>query len=112
MALFRNGMTRRHGILLDGPVDGSRCEGCDADCCRGFPSVELSADEYAALERLGARRLAFTLDERFYLVIENGCEFLVGNRCGIYGERPLICRRFTCRESLPAGIDDGGSKER
>lgn len=98
MPLFRNRTARKRGIMLDGPVDGSRCEGCDAACCRGFPSVELTGDEYAALHRLGARRLAFTLDERFYLIIEHGCEFLAGNRCGIYEQRPLVCRRFTCRE--------------
>ena len=97
MSLFRKKMLRKQGIMLDGPADGSRCEGCDADCCRGFPSVELSGEEYLTLHRLGAQRLVFTLDERFYLLIENGCEFLVGNRCGIYEQRPLICRRFTCR---------------
>ncbi|CAH2030178.1 YkgJ family cysteine cluster protein [Trichlorobacter ammonificans] len=71
--------TVRHGLLLDHPEDGtSRCAGCDASCCRGFPQVELTAEEYATLERLGANRLEFTLNERFFLVIEHGCEFLVG----------------------------------
>jgi len=31
-------------------------------------------------------------------MIELGCEFLVGNRCGIYHHRPAICRRFTCAD--------------
>lgn len=105
MKLFRNKPSKKHGIVLDEPVGGSRCDGCNADCCRGFPSVELTPDEYDVLELLGARRLAFTLDMKFYLVIENGCEFLEGNRCGIYDQRPAICRRFTCR-------DDGESPEK
>lgn len=88
-----------HGVLLDQPADGAeRCAGCDASCCRGFPRVELTAEEYAVLERLGATRLEFTLDGRFYLLIENGCEFLNGTRCGIYRHRPAICRRFICTE--------------
>ncbi len=56
----------KHGVLLDEPVDVSRCAGCAADCCHGFPSVELSDDEYQTLRRLGGKRLEFTLDERFY----------------------------------------------
>jgi len=98
MSLFWQRKGVKHGVLLDEPVDGSRCGGCAADCCHGFPSVELSGDEYQTLRRLGGKRLEFTLDERFYLIIEHGCEFLVENRCGIYAQRPAICRRFTCRD--------------
>lgn len=93
----RHPPAKRHGRLLDTPLDDdARCRNCAADCCRGFPSVELSADEYALLEKLGAIRLEFTLSGHFYLLIENGCEFLVDNRCAIYAQRPAICRRFTC----------------
>ncbi len=103
MSLFHGHKTLLHGILLDHPEDGAeRCAACDASCCRGFPSVELTAGEYAELERLGAKRLAFTLDGRFYLLIEDGCEFLDGNRCGIYQQRPAICRRFTCSTTRSA----------
>lgn len=99
MSFFRSKRKVLHGVLLDQPLDGNeRCASCDASCCRGFPRVELTAEEYTALEQLGARRLEFTLDERFFLVIEHGCEFLDGNRCGIYHHRPAICRRFVCRE--------------
>jgi len=100
MLLRLNRRPKRHGMLLDGPVDGSRCIGCAADCCRGFPSVELTADEYSTLDSLGAKRLAFTLDERFFLIIEHGCEFLAGDLCGIYEQRPMICRRFTCSDKI------------
>lgn len=99
MRLFGKEKAKKHGVLLDHELDGNElCEACDADCCKGFPSVMLSAQEYALLDSLGAKRLEFTLDEKFYLMIENGCEFLVGSRCGIYGQRPRICRLFTCEE--------------
>lgn len=90
---------KRHGLLQDTPLDDSeRCRNCAADCCRGFPSVELSAEEYALLQKIGAIRLEFTLTGRFYLLIENGCEFLIDNRCAIYTQRPSICRHFICTD--------------
>lgn len=90
---------RRRGLLQDIPLDNNeRCRHCAADCCRGFPSVELSADEFTVLKDLGAVRLTFTLTGRFYLLIENGCEFLIANRCAIYAQRPAICRRFICTD--------------
>lgn len=99
MDLFGSKREKRRGVLLEEGVDGGeRCLDCDAACCRSFPSVELTPQEYADLERLGAARLQFLLDGHHYLVIENGCEFLVGNRCAIYPRRPAICRRFTCRD--------------
>ncbi|GAM09567.1 flagellin N-methylase [Geobacter sp. OR-1] len=99
MSFFSAARKKRHGILREQPLDGNeRCVACAADCCRGFPSIELDADEYSRLESLGAARLAFTLDGRFYLIIENGCEFLDGNRCGIYDLRPRICRIFFCED--------------
>lgn len=88
---------KRHGILLDHPLDApSSCRECDALCCRSFPSVELSWEEYQQLEALGATRLQFALYGPHKLIIENGCEFLDGSRCGIYDHRPAICRRFIC----------------
>ncbi len=102
MDLFKERRVKKRGRLLDNPMDGTeRCIGCDADCCRGFPSVELTPTEYATLERLGAVRLEYLLNGRYYLIIENGCEFLEGNRCRIYGDRPEICRRFTCTDAGP-----------
>jgi len=100
MELFRRKRAKKHGLLLDDPLDGNElCFDCNAACCRGFPSVELTATEYAALEKLGAHRLEFLLNGHYYLVIENGCEFLVDNRCGIFAQRPAVCRRFTCRDA-------------
>lgn len=99
MLFFPEKRRKKHGVLREHPLEGSeRCAACSADCCYGFPSIELEAQEYSLLESLGASRLEFTLDGHFYLLIENGCEFLVGNRCGIYEMRPSICRRFTCED--------------
>ncbi|GFO56112.1 zinc/iron-chelating domain-containing protein [Geomonas sp. Red276] len=88
----------RHGVLLEKPVDDPPCcRGCDGVCCRSFPSVELTWEEYEQLQALGATRLEFALYGPPRLMIENGCEFLVGSRCGIYLHRPAICRHFICR---------------
>lgn len=89
---------KRHGLLLNQPLDDpSCCSTCAACCCRSFPNVDLSWDEYQRLEALGAARLHFSLHGPHKLIIENGCEFLRGNRCGIYDDRPEICRRFICK---------------
>jgi Fe-S-cluster containining protein len=100
MNLFRMKMIKKHGIILDRPVDGNEvCFDCDAACCRGFPSVKLTPEEYGTLERLGATRLQFLLNGEHYLIIEHGCEFLENNRCGIFNQRPEICRLFVCTDS-------------
>ncbi len=95
---------KRHATLRDRGVDDDwRCRGCDGVCCRSFVAVELTWAEYERLEALGARRLAFSLRGPHRLVIEDGCEFLVGGRCGIYEQRPEVCRRFICDDV--AGCD-------
>ena len=95
----RRAKTKKHGVLLDRPLDdGGRCRECDGDCCRSFPSVPFSWAEYAQLRDLGAVRLQFSLTGHYLLIIENGCEFLVQGRCSIYPHRPDVCRRFYCRD--------------
>ncbi len=90
---------RKHGLLLDAPVDDDgRCRTCGGACCRAFPSVELSWDEFQRLTTLGARRLEFSLNGHYQLIIENGCEFLANGLCSIYGDRPDVCRRFFCKD--------------
>lgn len=93
---------RRHGLLLDHPLDDpQRCRNCDGACCRAFPSVALTWEEYQALESLGAQRLELALNGTYHLLIENSCEFLSEGRCTIYTQRPEICRRFYCSD-LPS----------
>ncbi len=90
---------RKHGLLLDAPVDDDgRCLTCGGACCSAFPSVELTWDEFQRLMELGARRLEFSLTGHPQLMIENGCEFLASGRCAIYADRPDVCRRFFCRD--------------
>lgn len=98
MLFPRRAKERRRGLLLDHPLDApSCCSVCAALCCRSFPNVDLSWDEYRRLEDLGASRLHFSLHGPHKLIIENGCEFLNENKCGIYEQRPEICRRFICQ---------------
>jgi uncharacterized protein len=88
--------------VLDHPLSNlERCRECQADCCRSFPAVNITWSEYNKLSALGANRLYFTLSGRCKLIIENGCEFLLNNRCSIYDNRPDICRRFVCADYLP-----------
>ena len=99
MLFSRREKEKRHGLLLDHPVDDApRCRACPAICCRSFPTVELTYEEYQTLDKLGAVRLQLSLHGPHKLIIENGCEFLQDNRCGIYEHRPDICRRFICEE--------------
>jgi len=87
------------GVLLDRPVDNDlRCRECDGFCCRSFPTVNLTWSEYETLKALGARRLSFSLNGHYKLIIENGCEFQVRGKCIIYRDRPDICRRFICQK--------------
>jgi Fe-S-cluster containining protein len=98
MLFHRRVKDKRHGLMLDRPLDDpSCCSACAALCCRSFPNVDLSWDEYRLLESIGATRLHFSIHGPHKLIIENGCEFLVDNRCGIYEQRPEVCRRFICR---------------
>jgi hypothetical protein len=90
---------KRHGLMLDRPLeDSERCRRCDGACCRAFPSVPLTWDEYQTLRSLGAKRLEFSLSGHHLLLIENGCEFLTEGLCAIYPHRPEVCRRFYCSD--------------
>jgi len=98
MQFFDRGKLR-HGALLDYPLDDDRrCRDCGGDCCRSFPTVGLTWEEFVRLRELGASRLHFDLRGHHMLLIDNGCEFLRDGRCSIYADRPDICRRFFCRE--------------
>lgn len=99
MLFRRRSKEKRHGLLLDHPLDDPPCcRNCGALCCRSFPNVDLTWEEYTRLEELGATRLHFSLHGPHKLIIENGCEFLYEDRCGIYESRPGVCRRFVCDE--------------
>jgi len=98
MLFFRREKEKRHGLLLDHPLDApSCCQECDALCCRSFPNVDLTWEEYQRLAALGANRLHFSLHGPHKLIIESGCEFLHNSKCSIYEQRPEVCRRFICK---------------
>ncbi len=89
--------SRRRRVRWDRAVnDHPRCATCGGLCCRSFASVPLSWPEYERLEALGAQRLLLSLRGPHHLVIDGGCEFLVGGRCAIYADRPEACRLFMC----------------
>lgn len=99
MSLLGRSKTKKHGMLMDLPVDDDgHCNDCDGACCRAFVSVNLTWAEYEQLRDLGAHRLDFSLTGHHTLDIENGCEFLHEGRCSIYDIRPETCRRFFCRD--------------
>jgi hypothetical protein len=90
---------KRHCLIFDHPVENDeRCLGCDAECCRSFPALEISWTEFERLKTLGSNRLYFSITGHHKLVIENGCEFLSEGKCSIYSSRPDICRRFICQD--------------
>lgn len=94
----RRGVKRR-AVILDHPIGNlERCRECGADCCRSFPAVNITWSEYNTLLALGAKRLHFSLSGRCKLILEDGCEFLVANRCSVYHQRPEGCRRFVCAD--------------
>lgn len=97
--MFHRQRVKRHGLLLDHPLDDpQRCAQCDGACCRSFTSVSLTWDEYLTLQSGGATRLELPLSGPPRLIIDEGCEFLVDGRCAIYPLRPAICRRFYCSD--------------
>jgi uncharacterized protein len=99
-SFFKGRREKRQSILLDHPIENQKqCLGCDGECCRSFPSMEISWEEFEILKSHGATRLYFSLAGHHKFIIENGCEFLFRGKCSIYEDRPDICRRFICLTS-------------
>ena len=82
--------------MTSSPRDGSAlCASCGL-CCDGtfFERVPLAEPEVETARRL--RLPVHAEDERFRF--EQPCPRLeADNRCGIYDERPHVCRGFVCR---------------
>ena len=64
---------------------------CHAVCCRTVV-VPLSREEIASGRYQSVELQGLTVLKRN----DDGCVYLDGNRCSIYAERPLICKRFDC----------------
>jgi Fe-S-cluster containining protein len=82
-------------------ADGSLCQRCTALCCR---YLALQIDEPESPEQFDDVRWyllheqvhVFVEDGGWYLSIQTPCEHLQpDNRCGIYEDRPKICREYT-----------------
>lgn len=77
------------------------CDRCTALCCRYFalgiddPETPEDYDDirwYLAHENVHV----FIEDDDWYLSVQTRCQFLQDdNRCGIYEDRPKICREYT-----------------
>ncbi|MEM1012702.1 MAG: YkgJ family cysteine cluster protein [Planctomycetota bacterium] len=77
------------------------CESCSALCCR---QIALPIDNPESAEDYDNVRWylmhegvhVFVEDDQWYLAFASRCKHLLpDNRCGIYEERPRICRKYT-----------------
>jgi len=77
------------------------CGSCNA-CCRTFHQIHLRPGEKRARKRLPKEFLspAPGLPPGYVLLgytEEGACPVLIGGRCTIYEDRPLVCRTYDCR---------------
>jgi Fe-S-cluster containining protein len=77
------------------------CDYCTAKCCRYFAlpietPTERSDLDFIRWYLLHDRATVFTEDDSWYLLVHTTCKHLQSDhRCGIYEERPQICRDYT-----------------
>jgi Fe-S-cluster containining protein len=95
-------------LFDDVPADVP-CGSCNA-CCRTFHQIHLRPGESRARKRLPAEYLspARGLPPGYLLLgyTEDGaCPVLVGGRCTIYEDRPLVCRTYDCRLYAATGVE-------
>jgi Fe-S-cluster containining protein len=85
----------------DLPKDANLCEHCTAKCCRYFAlplETPTELDDYNNMRwyMLHGRVAVFVEGEDWYLMVYGDCQHLLpDNRCGIYEDRPGICRTYT-----------------
>jgi Fe-S-cluster containining protein len=80
---------------------GSLCDQCVALCCRYFafqiekPTTQRDFDDLRWY-MLHEDTIIFVEDGQWYIQINRKCKALLpDNRCGIYENRPTICREYT-----------------
>ena len=91
----------------DAPADVP-CGECNA-CCRTFHQIHLRPGEKRARKRLPGKYLSVApgLPPGYLLLgyTESGaCPVLIGGRCTIYEDRPLVCRTYDCRMYAATGV--------
>lgn len=88
----------RRDQLLPGDV---LCNHCTAKCCRYFAlPIETPTTredwEFVRWYLLHDGATVFKEDGDWYLLVHTACKHLQSdNRCGIYHDRPLICREYS-----------------
>ncbi len=106
---FGSWVTATLGTLLrDAPADVP-CGSCNA-CCRTFHQLHIRPGEKRARRRLPKEHLSVArgLPPGYLLLgyTEDGsCPMLVGGRCTIYEDRPLVCRTYDCRLYAATGVE-------
>ncbi|MBI2825816.1 MAG: YkgJ family cysteine cluster protein [Planctomycetia bacterium] len=77
------------------------CDHCSAKCCKYFalpidtPKTREEFD-YLRWYLLHDQATAFVEDGSWYLLVHTVCKHLrPDNRCGIYNERPQVCREYS-----------------
>ena len=88
------------------------CKECGAKCCRYFCFEIDEPDTYEEFEdiRWFLMHEGVTVhmdeDDDWYISIDNRCKMLgPDNRCKIYDDRPIICRRYDMSECDHSGGD-------
>jgi uncharacterized protein len=85
----------------DFPKGTNLCEHCTAKCCRYFAlpiETPTELDDFNNIRwyLLHGRAAVFVEDGDWYLMVYADCKHLLpDNRCGIYEQRPGICRAYT-----------------
>ncbi|MCH8830530.1 MAG: YkgJ family cysteine cluster protein [Planctomycetes bacterium] len=80
------------------------CQFCTAKCCRYFAlpiETPTTQEDFGHLRwyMIHRRVSIFVDDETWYLMVHADCEHLQDDlRCGIYEDRPQICRDYTTDE--------------
>lgn len=78
----------------------SLCDHCTARCCRYFalpietPTTWVDFD-HMRWYLIHGKTSIFVDDGVWFLTVQTECEHLDGQRCGIYHDRPQICRTYS-----------------
>jgi Fe-S-cluster containining protein len=86
------------------PAGTVLCDHCTAKCCRYFalpietPSTQ-EEFEYLRWYVMHGDTTIFCEDGAWYLMVHNKCDHLQDDhRCGIYHQRPQICREYETKD--------------
>ena len=91
------------------------CEYCTAKCCRYFAlplDTPETRDDYNHIRwyMMHGNVSIFVEDDTWFLLVYADCKhILTDNRCGIYEDRPGICRRYT---TVNCEYDDDSTYEK